>query len=71
MRLSDRLRDPIVWTNIVQLLKTVIAAVIAWSLAVHVFGIEQAFLAPSPPSAWSSHRLPSTSLSVGWSSRAG
>ena len=46
MRLSDRLRDPIVWTNIVQLLKTVIAAVIAWSLAVHLFHIDQAFLAP-------------------------
>jgi cell shape-determining protein MreD len=44
--LRQRLRDPVVWTNTVQLLKTVGAAVIAWVLAVRVFHIEQAFLAP-------------------------
>ena len=41
-----RLRDPVFWTHATQLLKTVAAAVIAWVLAVHVFHIEQAFLAP-------------------------
>jgi uncharacterized membrane protein YccC len=44
--LRTRLRDPLTWTSVVQLLKTVIAAVIAWMLAVHVFGIAQPFLAP-------------------------
>lgn len=44
--LRTRLRDPLTWTSVVQLLKTVIAAVIAWALAVHVFGIAQPFLAP-------------------------
>ena len=44
--LLQRLRDPVTWTNVSQLLKTVLAAVIAWVLASHVFDIEQAFLAP-------------------------
>ncbi len=44
--LPQRLRDPVMWTNAVQIGKTVVAAVIAWVLAVHVFHIEQAFLAP-------------------------
>src|SRR3954452_9045525 len=44
--LADRLRDPVVWTNTSQLVKTVVAAVLAWILAVHVFHIPQAFLAP-------------------------
>jgi uncharacterized membrane protein YccC len=44
--LRTRLRDPLTWTSVVQLLKTVAAAVIAWMLAVHVFGIAQPFLAP-------------------------
>jgi cell shape-determining protein MreD len=44
--LKKRLRDPVMWTNTSQLLKTVAAAVIAWVLAVKVFDIEQAFLAP-------------------------
>jgi uncharacterized membrane protein YgaE (UPF0421/DUF939 family) len=44
--LPRRLRDPVTWTNVSQLLKTVLAAVIAWVLAAHVFDIEQAFLAP-------------------------
>jgi uncharacterized membrane protein YccC len=42
----DRLRDPVTWADASQLLKTVVAAVIAWVLAVHVFGIAQPFLAP-------------------------
>jgi hypothetical protein len=41
-----RLRDPVWWTNALQIVKTVLAAVVAWVLAVHVFDIEQAFLAP-------------------------
>src|SRR3954464_5039640 len=44
--LADRLRDPVVWTNTSQLVKTVVAAVLAWILAVHVFDIPQPFLAP-------------------------
>ncbi len=44
--LRQRLRDPVLWTNALQILKTVLAAVIAWVLAVHVFDIAQAFLAP-------------------------
>ena len=41
-----QLRDPVWWTNALQIVKTVVAAVVAWVLAVHVFHIEQAFLAP-------------------------
>ena len=44
--LTQRLRDPVAWTNALQILKTVLAAVVAWLLAVHVFDIQQAFLAP-------------------------
>jgi uncharacterized membrane protein YgaE (UPF0421/DUF939 family) len=45
-RLDDRLRDPLVWTGVLQLAKTVAAAVIAWLLAVKVFSLPQSFLAP-------------------------
>jgi uncharacterized membrane protein YccC len=41
-----RLRDPVVWADASQLIKTALAAVIAWVLAVHVFHVAQAFLAP-------------------------
>ena len=44
-RLDDRLRDPLLWTEVVQLVKTVAAAVIAWLLAVEVFSLPS-FLAP-------------------------
>jgi len=44
--LRERLRDPVLWTDALQLLKTVAAAVIAWVLAQDVFGLEQPFLAP-------------------------
>src|SRR3954466_1679430 len=44
--LRTRLRDPVTWTNAAQLIKTALAAVIAWPLAVHFFGIAQPFLAP-------------------------
>ena len=42
----ERLRDPVVWGNAFQLVKTVGAAVIAWVLARSVFGLAQPFLAP-------------------------
>jgi uncharacterized membrane protein YgaE (UPF0421/DUF939 family) len=44
--MARRLRDPLVWTSASQLAKTVLAAVIAWVLAVHVLHVTQAFLAP-------------------------
>jgi uncharacterized membrane protein YccC len=40
------LRDPVFWTDASQLVKTVAAAVIAWVLAYHAFGLRQPFLAP-------------------------
>lgn len=43
---ADRLRDPVAWSDLVQLLKTVVASVAAWLLADTVFGLPQAFLAP-------------------------
>jgi uncharacterized membrane protein YccC len=46
VRLDDRLRDPLFWTDVLQLVKTVAAAVIAWLLAVEVFSLPQSFLAP-------------------------
>jgi uncharacterized membrane protein YccC len=44
--LRDRLRDPVMWTGVSQLLKTALATVIAWVLAAQVFGLDQAYLAP-------------------------
>ncbi len=44
--LRERLRDPVVWGNAFQLIKTVGAAVAAWALARTVFGLPQSFLAP-------------------------
>ncbi len=41
-----RVRDPIFWSAITQLVKTVLAAVVAWVLATRVFHLEQSFLAP-------------------------
>lgn len=43
---GDRLRDPVFWTDIVQLVKTVVAATLAWVLATRMLGLEQPFLAP-------------------------
>jgi uncharacterized membrane protein YccC len=45
-RVSHRLRDPISWSNASQLAKTVLAAVVAWVLAVDVLHLAQAFMAP-------------------------
>jgi len=44
--LPDRLRDPITQSDLLQIVKTVTAAVVAWVLAVRVFGLAQPFLAP-------------------------
>lgn len=44
--LRHRLRDPVMWTGVSQLLKTVLSTVIAWVLAAQVFHLEQAYLAP-------------------------
>jgi uncharacterized membrane protein YgaE (UPF0421/DUF939 family) len=41
-----RLRDPLTWASVSQLVKTAIAAVLAWVLAVRVFHLGQAFMAP-------------------------
>ena len=41
-----RLRDPVAWSRLLQLVKTVAAAVIAWELALHVLDLRQPFLAP-------------------------
>ena len=44
--LRDVLHDPVRWTEWLQLVKTVVAAVIAWLLAARVFELPQSFLAP-------------------------
>lgn len=44
--LRERLRDPVAWTEVLQVVKTVTAAVVAWILAVRVFHLPQPFLAP-------------------------
>jgi uncharacterized membrane protein YgaE (UPF0421/DUF939 family) len=43
---DQRLHDPISWANVSQLAKAVLAAVIAWVLAVDVLHLAQAFMAP-------------------------
>ena len=40
------MRDPVAWTTALQIVKTVVAAVASWLIAVHVFGLAQPFLAP-------------------------
>ncbi len=45
-RVSSRVRDPILWNDVTQLGKTVLAAVVAWVLATSVFDLPQSFLAP-------------------------
>jgi hypothetical protein len=45
-RLRARLHDPVFWNDALQLLKTALAATIAWVLASAVFGLPQPFLAP-------------------------
>ena len=43
---GERVRDPIFWNDVVQLVKTVVAAVIAWVVAASVLELPQPFLAP-------------------------
>jgi len=43
---GERLRDPVLWTDASQIVKTAAAAVLAWVVARDVLGIEQPFLAP-------------------------
>ncbi len=45
-QLRAGVRDPVRWTELIQLVKTAVAAVLAWVLASQVFGLPQAFLAP-------------------------
>ena len=45
-RVDDRLGDPIWWNDVLQLAKTVLAAVAAWVLAASVLDLPQPFLAP-------------------------
>lgn len=45
-RAGELSRDPVVWTEIIQIVKTVVAAVAAWLLAKQVFDLPQPFLAP-------------------------
>ena len=45
-RVDERLRDPIWWNDILQLAKTVLAAVVAWVIAASVLDLPQPFLAP-------------------------
>ena len=42
----ERLRDPVFWTNTLQIAKTALAAALAWVLAHTLFDIAQPFLAP-------------------------
>jgi uncharacterized membrane protein YgaE (UPF0421/DUF939 family) len=44
--MKTRLTDPILWTDVLQLVKTAAAAVIAWIVAVEVLSLPQSFLAP-------------------------
>lgn len=45
-RIDDRLSDPIWWNDLLQLGKTVLAAVAAWVIAASVLDLPQPFLAP-------------------------
>ena len=42
----ERWHDPVFWTELVQAVKTVAAAVLAWVIATSVFHLPQSFLAP-------------------------
>jgi len=42
----ERSHDPVFWTDVIQVVQTVAAAVVAWILAADVFGLPQPFLAP-------------------------
>ena len=44
--MREKLRDPVAWTSLLQIVKAVVAAVVAWLLAARVFHLPAAFLAP-------------------------
>ncbi|HET6667541.1 MAG TPA: aromatic acid exporter family protein [Intrasporangium sp.] len=44
--MRDKLRDPVFWSDVTQLVKTVVAVSLAWVLAVELIGTPQSFLAP-------------------------
>lgn len=44
--MRERLRDPVFWSDVTQLVKTVVAVTLAWVLAVELVGAPQSFLAP-------------------------
>lgn len=45
-RVRAKTRDPVFWTDVIQLVKTVVAAVLAWIIATSVLDLPQSFLAP-------------------------
>lgn len=45
-RLGATVHDPIAWNDVLQLVKTAVAAVIAWVVAAETLGLPQPFLAP-------------------------
>ena len=44
--MRDKVRDPVFWSDVTQLVKTVVAVTLAWVLAVELVGTPQSFLAP-------------------------
>ena len=42
----EKWRDPVFWSDVVQLVKTVLAGVVAWVICGEVLGLSQSFLAP-------------------------
>lgn len=45
-RVNDRISDPVWWNDVLQMAKTVLAAVTAWVIAASVLDLPQPFLAP-------------------------
>jgi uncharacterized membrane protein YccC len=45
-RAGEAVHDPVFWTDSIQLVKAVVAAVVSWVLASEVLGLPQSFLAP-------------------------
>ncbi len=46
VNIRSRATDPILWNGVTQLVKTAVAAAVAWLIATEVFELGQAFLAP-------------------------
>lgn len=45
-RIRERTQDPLLWSDLIQITKTAVAAVIAWVIATSVLHLPQSFLAP-------------------------